>query len=197
MRSILATCVLLSSAAALPVHADTCPALTGDQAAAEVRAAFDAWDQAVKRKDLEQTMAIFSQNLHFQFQGAPDFGYARLQSVYASGFARENAPQWHPIVENVLASPDMVTLFNEWKLIPAGGGDPLKEFRGVDVFQREGDCVWRVTASLNYADSSVVAVSPGGAHSPGPATVESDRDRPRVAFRDATTRDLDFVFGHH
>ena len=196
MRKILPCCILLASAAALPAYADVCPALSADEAAVEVRTAFDAWDQAVKRKDLDQTMAIFSQSLRFQFQGSPDFGYARLQTIYASGFARENAPQWHPIVENLIASPDMVTLFNEWKLIPAGGGDPIKEYRGVDVFQRESDCAWRVTASLNYADSSVVSVSPGGVHSPGPATVESDHERARIAFREVTTRDLDFVFGH-
>ena len=196
MRPFLLAVSVLSFAASA-AHAGVCPALSPDQAAVEVRTAFDAWDQAVKRRDIEQTMAIFSESLHFQFQGSPDFGYARLQAIYEAGFARENAPQWHPIVENVIASPDMVTLFNEWKLIPAGGGDPIKEYRGVDVFQREGDCAWRVTASLNYADGSVVAVSPGGARSPGPATVESDRDHPRIAFRDVAKRDLDFVFGHH
>ena len=177
-------------------RADVCPAVSSDQAATDVRAAFDAWNEAVMRKDLEKTMAIFSQSLHFQFQGAPDFGYARLQTVYESSFSRENSPQWHPIVENIIATPEMVTLFNEWQLIPAGGGEPLKEYRGVDVFQREGDCAWRVTASLNYADSSVVATSPGH-NAPGPATVAKDRERPRVAFREVMPRDLDYVFGHH
>ena len=196
MRSILACCVLVCSATALPACAADCPATTADQAAADVRASFDSWNEAVMRKDLDKTMAIFSQAIHFQFQGAPDFGYPRLLEVYRSSFSRENAPQWHPLVENLIASSDMVTLFNEWKLIPAGGGNPIKEYRGVDVFQREGDCIWRVVASLNYADSSTLAISPGG-HSPGPATVDSVKDRPRIAFREPVVRDLDFVFGHH
>jgi len=146
--------------------------------------------EAVMRKDLEQTMAIFSTALHFQFQGAPDFGYVRLHEIYSTNFARENAPVWHPIVENVMASPDMVTLFNEWKLIPAGGGDPLREYRGVDVFQREADCVWRVTASLNYADKSALALSPNPAgNSIGPASVSASKTQPLVAAHDSKARD--------
>jgi ketosteroid isomerase-like protein len=178
--------IALALATAAPTFADTCPAVTGDQAAVDVRASFDEWNEAVMHKDLDKTMAIFSQNIHFQFQGSPDFGFARLNEIYASGFARENAPVWHPIVENVIASPGMVTLFNEWKLIPAGGGNPIKEYRGVDVFQREADCVWRVTASLNYADKSVAEVGPnppGG--SIGPAEVNADRSEPLIAARDA------------
>jgi ketosteroid isomerase-like protein len=177
--------LLLLALAATPALADTCPAQTADQAAAEVRAAFTEWNDAVLRKDLDKTMAIFSQSIHFQFQGAPDFGYTRLLAIYSSNFSRENAPVWHPVVENLIASPDMVTLFNEWKLMPAGGGDPISETRGVDVFQREADCVWRVTASLNYADKSVLAASPNPAgKSIGPAEVRADKSQPLVAARD-------------
>jgi ketosteroid isomerase-like protein len=164
-------------------HADVCRVLTADQAEAEVRASFYDWNEAVMHKDLDKTMAIFSQSLHFQFQGSSDFGFARLHEIYASNFSRENAPVWHPIVENVIASPDMVTLFNEWKLIPAGGGDPIAEYRGVDVFQREADCAWRVTASLNYADKAALVSSPG-AHSPGPAEVNNGKSPPLIAARD-------------
>ena len=184
MRSMLVSAMLIGTVASAPAHADACRAQTADQAAAEVRASFNDWNEAVMRKDLDKTMAIFSQSLHFQFQGAPDFGFARLHEVYASNFARENAPVWHPIVENVMASPEMVTLFNEWKLIPAGGGDPISEYRGVDVFQREADCVWRVTASLNYADKAALVSSPGN-HSPGPAQVNNGKGHPLIAARDA------------
>jgi len=190
MRLAALSPLFIAILAASPARADVCPARTSEQAAAEVRAAFDSWNEAVMRKDLEQTMAIFSTALHFQFQGAPDFGYVRLHEIYSTNFARENAPVWHPIVENVMASPDMVTLFNEWKLIPAGGGDPLREYRGVDVFQREADCVWRVTASLNYADKSALALSPNPAgNSIGPASVSARKTQPLVAAHDSKARD--------
>jgi hypothetical protein len=85
----------------------------------------------------------------------------------------------------------MVTLFNEWKLIPASGGEPISEYRGVDVFQREADCVWRVTASLNYADKSTLALSPNPAgHTIGPAQVNADKSRPVVAARDAKSQKI-------
>jgi len=62
--------------------------------------------------------------------------------------------------------------------------------------QLEADCQWRVTASLNYADRSVLAMSPAH-HSPGPAEANAAKEQPLVAFRATQPRDLDFVFGHH
>jgi len=187
--------LLLAAAAPLAAFAD-CREDTADEAAAQVRAAFETWNQAVIAKDLDKTMAIFSPSIRFQFQGSPDFGYARLQTIYSQSFGRENGPEWQPLVENLIASPTMVTLFNEWKLMPAGGGKPLAEYRGVDVFQLEADCQWRVTASLNSADRSVLAMSPAH-HSPGPAEANAAKEQPLVAFRATQPRDLDFVFGHH
>ena len=174
---------LAALALACPTVHASCPEQSADEAAAQVRASFDAWNEAVMRKDIDRTMAIFSPAIRFQFQGSPDFGYARLLAVYSSNFARENAPEWHPVVENVIGSPEMVTLFNEWKLVPAGGGDPIAEYRGVDVFQREADCEWRVTASLNYADKAALALGPG--RSIGPAEVRNEAPLPRAAARDS------------
>jgi len=192
MQSTHFVFLLAALAVAATAHADACPVQTTEQAAAEVRALFSDWNEAVLRKDLDRTMAIFSPSLHFQFQGSPDFGYVRLQEVYSANFARENAPVWHPVVEKLIASPDIVTLFNEWKLIPAAGGDPISEFRGVDVFQRETDCVWRITASLNYADKSALAQVPQPAgHSIGPAQVSTETSRPRVASRNAEQSKID------
>lgn len=164
--------VLLFAGAVNPAPAQSCTAVAPAQAADEVRAAFAAWDEAVMRKDLEKTMAIFSPNIHFQFQGAPDFGYAHLLSIYKSNFAREDAPIWHPLVENVIGSADMVTLFSEWKLIPPGGGEAIADYRGVDVFQRDAACAWRVVASLNYADKQTISIAPRG-QGVGPAQVNA------------------------
>jgi len=195
VRPIPACCALFFSVASLPTYGDTCRAQTADEASAQVQAAFAAWNEAVVHRDLEKTMAIFSQSLRFQVQGSPDFGYPRLRENYSTSYARENSPLWQGFVESVISSTQMVSLFTEWKLLPEGGGDPLKEYRGVDVFQRESDCAWRVVASLNYADGSTIAGSPGG-HSPGPATVDSARALPWIARRESVVRDLDFVFGH-
>jgi len=197
MQTILASCVLVCSAAVLPAHgATTCPVLTADESSAQVQAAFAAWNDAVRHKDLEKTMAIFSQSIHFQVQGAPDFGYPRLLANYTTSYARENGPQWQGFVESVVGSPEMVTLLTEWKLMPDGGGDAIREYRGVDVFQPESDCAWRIVVSLNYVDASTIVQSPEG-HTPGPATVRSDKAHPRIAWREPVVRDLDFVFGHH
>lgn len=196
MRSMLACCALLCSAAAVPAQGATCPVQTADEAAAQVQAAFAAWNDAVRRNDLDRTMAIFSQSIHFQVQGSPDFGYARLLANYTTAYTRENAPQWQGFVESVVGSPEMVTLLTEWKLMPVGGGDAIREFRGVDVFRPESDCAWRIVVSLNYVDAATIVQSPEG-HSPGPPTVRSGPADPRIAWREPVTRDLDFVFGHH
>jgi hypothetical protein len=97
-------------------------------------------------------------------------------------YARENAPQWQGFVDTLIGSPEMVTLLNEWKLMPLEGGDAIKEYRGVDVFQREEDCAWRIVVSLNDVDASTIAPRPEG-QSPGPATVRSDKTHPRIAVR--------------
>jgi ketosteroid isomerase-like protein len=184
------------SAASLPAHAAECPALAAEDSVAQVQAAFAGWNDAVRHKDLDRTMAIFSQSIRFQVQASPDLTYARLLANYTASYARENRPQWQGFIEGVVGSPEMVTLLTEWKLMPVGGGDALSEYRGADVFQREGDCAWRITVSLNYVDASTIAVSPEN-HSPGPPTVRSDKAHERIAFRDNVVRDLDFVFGHH
>jgi hypothetical protein len=93
----------------------------------------------------------------------------------------------------VVGSPQMVTLLTEWKLMPVAGGDAIAEFRGVDIFQRESDCAWRIAVSLNYVDAATLAPSPKGR---SPATVRSDNAHPRIAWREPVVRDLDFVFGH-
>lgn len=184
MRLLVCHAAFLALVTVMPARAYECRAQTSKEAEAEVRAAFAAWNEAVMHKDLEKTMAIFSPSIHFQVQGSPDFGYAHLLANYTSSFARENAPQWQGMVENVISSPQIVTLFNEWKLTPIGGGAALGEFRGVDVFERESDCAWRVTASLNYPDKGTLAISPEG-HSPGPAEVNAGKPRSLVARHDA------------
>ena len=83
MRPTLACCALVCSLSSLPAYGDSCPAQTADEASALVQAAFAAWNEAVVEKDLEKTMAIFSQSLRFQVQGSPDFGYPRLFANYA------------------------------------------------------------------------------------------------------------------
>ena len=89
------------------------------------------------------------------------------------------ATRWHissHTIENTIASPTLVTLFGEWTLMPAKGGDAITHNRGVDVFQREADCVWRVVASLNYADKRSVAVDSQDRRSP--AEVKHDKLQP-------------------
>jgi ketosteroid isomerase-like protein len=169
MKSTLALFALSLSIAPLAASGQTCPAQTADEAATEVRTSFDAWLQAVEHRDLEKTMAIFSSSLRFQYQGVPDFGYDHLQAIYQADFSRKDSPSWHPTIENTIASPTLVTLFGEWTLMPAKGDEAITHNRGVDVFQREADCVWRVVASLNYADKRSVAVDSRERRSPAEA----------------------------
>ena len=175
---------LSSFIAPLAASAQTCPAQTAEEAATEVRSSFNAWLQAVEHHDLEKTMAIFSSSLRFQYQGVPDFGYDHLLSIYQAEFSRPDAPIWRPNIENTIASPTLVTLFGEWTLTPAKGGDAITHNRGVDVFQREADCVWRVVASLNYSDKRSVAVDSQDRRSPA----EAKHVKPKPGRTDSIAR---------
>lgn len=189
MRPILASLALVFAAATSPAPGATCPEQTAEESSAQAQAAFAAWNDAVRHKDLEKTMAVFSQSINFQVQGSPDFGYPRLLANYAASYAREESAQWQGFIERVVDSPQMVTLLTKWKLMPVAGGDAINEFRGADIFRREGDCAWRIAASLNYVDAATIFQGPEG-HSPGPATVRSDKAQPRVARREPVVRDL-------
>ena len=194
MRPILSTCVLVCALAVMPARGATCPEQTADESSAQAQAAFAAWNDAVRHKDLEKTMGVFSQSIRFQVQGSPDFGYPRLLANYTASYARESTEQWRGFIERVVGSPQMVTLLTEWKLMPVAGGDAIAEYRGDDVFRQESDCAWRIAVSLNYVDAATMEQSPKGR---SPATVRSDNAQPRVAWREPVVRALDFVFGHH
>jgi ketosteroid isomerase-like protein len=194
MRQLLSSFVLVSALGVTPAHGANCPVQTADESSAQAQAAFTAWNDAVRHKDLEKTMGVFSQSIHFQVQGSPDFGYRRLLANYTESYARENVAQWQGFIESVVGSPQMVTLLTEWKLMPVGGGDAITEYRGVDIFKRESDCAWRIAVSLNYVDAATIEQTPRGR---SPATVQSDKEHPRIAWREPVVRDLDFVFGHH
>lgn len=196
MRPILSSCALVGAIAVMPAHGATCPEQTADESSAQAQAAFAAWNDAVRHKNLEKTMDVFSQSIRFQIQGLPDSGYPHLLAKYTAAYAREDGVQWQGFIENVVGSPQMVTLLTVWKLMPVEGGDAVSEYRGVDVFQRESDCAWRIAVSLNYVDAKTISHRPEGI-SPGPATVRSDNAQPKIAWREPVVRDLDFVFGHH
>ena len=195
MRMILAGCALACAAAACPARGVACPAETVAEASSQVQVAFAGWNDAMRSRDVEKTMAVFSQSLRFQVQGTPDFGYLRMLANAKASYSRENAPQWQGFIESLIGSAEMVTLFTKWRLMPADGGDAIMEYRGADVFRRESDCAWRIVASLNYVDTATAGLSPDG-HSPGPATVKSDKAPLRIAWREPVVRNLDFVFGH-
>lgn len=196
MRPIIAGCALACWAVALPALAGTCPAETVEEATSQVQAAFADWNAAMRNKELEKTMAIFSESLRFQVQGVPDYGYPRMLANARASFSREKAPLWQGSVESLIGSAEMVTLFSKWTLTPADGGETIMEYRGADVFQRESDCAWRIVASLNYVDAATAGLTPEG-ESPGPATVRSEKPPLQIAWREPAVRDLDFVFGHH
>jgi ketosteroid isomerase-like protein len=179
----------------MPAHGAACPEQTADESSAQAQAAFAAWNDGIRHKDLEKTMAVFSQSINFQIQGSPDFGYPILLAKYTASYAREDSAQWQGFIERVIDSPQMVTLLTTWKLLPVGGGEAISEFRGADILRRESDCAWRIAASLNYVDAATIFQGPEG-HSPGPATVRSDKAQQRIAWRESVVRDLDFVFGH-
>jgi uncharacterized protein (TIGR02246 family) len=136
-------------AAAAAVAATQC----GPANEAEVRERFQQWVKAYQAHDLADTMAIFSPEVRFEFQGAPDADWTALRQSYVDDFARHGSAAWIPEWDQVLVSGNLAAAFSHWKAVvsnPDGTKMVQAENRSVDVLQRDADCQWRIVRSLNY-----------------------------------------------
>jgi ketosteroid isomerase-like protein len=145
MTAMLTILAALSSSAA----AGHCPPASE----AQVRGTFERWVRAYEAHDLGGTMSIFDPEVRFEFQGAPDAGWAELKQSYAQDFAHAGGATWTPRWDQLLVSGDVAAAFSLWTgaVRKADGSTEVRaENRSVDVLRRGADCHWRIVRSLTY-----------------------------------------------
>jgi uncharacterized protein (TIGR02246 family) len=142
---ILAFLALSNSA----VAAARCPPANETQ----VRDEFRRWMRAYEAHDLAGSMAIFSPDVRFEFQGSAEQDWKQLEEGYARSFARTGKATWVPTWDQVLVSGNLATAFSTWRgvvTLPGTKPEVRAENRGVDVLRRGLDCRWRIVHSLNF-----------------------------------------------
>jgi ketosteroid isomerase-like protein len=142
MKLLAAAAILACCATA--AGAETC---TKD-GPAEIKAVYDHWLAAYRAHDLDGTMAIFSYDVVFQFQGAPDARWADLKTSYAQEFASHPSGVWSPQFGSIEVSGDLAAAPSEWRLVEAGAVKAHNN--SIDLFRRDAKCRWHIVRSLNY-----------------------------------------------
>ena len=95
-------------------------------------------------------MALFDPAVRFQFQGAPDQGWADLRKRYQREFTANPSSEWRPLWEQVMVSGNLATAFATWSEYVANSPKPRAVNRTVDILRRGKDCRWRIVRSVNY-----------------------------------------------
>jgi len=144
-QSVLGVCLILAGGTA---SAAPCPK-NGPE---DLKAVYTHWLAAYHAKDLDGTMAIFSPDVVFQFQGAPDANWSDLKSSYKSEFASKEEGIWSPEFRSIEVSGDLAAAFSEWQFVVSENGrDQVKAHNNsIDLFRRDAACHWHITRSLNY-----------------------------------------------
>ncbi|MBV9991414.1 MAG: DUF4440 domain-containing protein [Alphaproteobacteria bacterium] len=135
---LMAACSAAASASCAPSAPD------------DLKAAYATWQAAYRAHDLDGTMAIFSRDVVFQFQGAPDMDWQALRRSYESEFAAASGEEWVAEPGSIEVSGDLGVVFSQWRLVPHAAGAAKAHNNSVDTFKRDGTCRWRIVRSLNY-----------------------------------------------
>ena len=129
----------------LPLLAKECDAL---------RSTFKKWIAAYAKRDLDATMSIFTDDVKFSFQGAPDAKKRDLEKSYRQKFAQaDQSRRWIPKFEEIDCSGRIGFVRSTWQL-EVTGADGKKEIkaenRSVDILRLTEDGSWKIYQSLNY-----------------------------------------------
>ncbi len=156
--AIMATAALGSTSASPPAAAVP---MGGDMAASsEVWRTFEGWLQAYAAGDLTHVMAIFDNDVVFEFQGSKDESFEDLRRDYENDFkTRTPGTTWKPRVEEVRAQGNMAFVRSVWELhVPGQGasapGRIAQRNRSIDVFCKQ-DGHWRIIRSINYPEKAI------------------------------------------
>ena len=147
---LLAIAAVVAALHASPAHAGEVP-LSGDAAeATQVWNTFEHWLRAYETGDLDGILAIFDDDVVFEFQGSPDEGLADLRRDYTADLkSRAPGTRWVPRVEEVHAEGSMAIVRSVWELHV---GDRITQRnRSMDVFHRQGG-QWHILRSINYPE---------------------------------------------
>jgi len=118
--------------------------------AAAIRARLDAWPQHIADRELDIVCDLFSRDVVLSFSGQSDLDYDGMRARFARAFADDGTTFLYdrPDIQEILVDRDLAVVRLVWTLhVTASGAETVEKERGVDLFQREADGVWRIRIS--------------------------------------------------
>jgi len=148
----LAGLALLAVAPAAPAQPASDPA----QSEAAIRARLDDWAAAIAAGDHNRACRLFAADLVSVVQGAPDAGRREVCTRIALALARPDVRmRYTPRIEEVLVMGDHAVVRVTWRLEETDGRRvTVSEERGMDLFRRDPDGVWRVIRFIAFTQGA-------------------------------------------
>jgi uncharacterized protein (TIGR02246 family) len=112
--------------------------LAGDQAdVQEVKRLYDRWIQAFEKRDLDDLMSCYDNDVVFSMQGQPNANHAEIRAGFAADFKTySNGPTWLPHIEQIYADGALVVVVARWESVhksPTGQVEVQYRIRSVDI----------------------------------------------------------------
>jgi uncharacterized protein (TIGR02246 family) len=129
-------------------------AAAGDEAAddAAIRARLAGWAEAFNAQDAAGVCELFAEDLVSVVPDAPDAGKAAVCDRLARLLARTDRRFRYEVdIDEVLVWGDHAAVRLDWTLTVAGGdGTATSRERGIDLFRRDPDGVWRIMRFIAF-----------------------------------------------
>jgi uncharacterized protein (TIGR02246 family) len=126
------------------------PSSADDEAA--IRQRLNDWPKAIAGDDVDAACDLFARDAIVIFPGQPDRGWdeqcERLRaSIQGSTRVRYEAPA----IEEIMVDGQLAAVRLTWTAhVASKGGDAVEVERGLDVFERGDDGVWRIRISQAF-----------------------------------------------
>ena len=123
---------------------------SADEAA--IRKRLSNWPKAIAAGDVDEACDLFARDTVLIFPGQPNRGWRgeceRLRdSMRGATQVRYDPPEIHEII----VDGDIAAVRLTWTAhIARGGGEDVEVERGLDVFERDDDGIWRIRISQAF-----------------------------------------------
>jgi uncharacterized protein (TIGR02246 family) len=154
-KRLVAAALGLASLAACSAAVSAPP--TRDADASAIRAALEQWPQDWNDRDTEAVCGLFAPDVVLSVPSAPDRDFGAMCAGFAEVFARSDETIRYdpPAIDEILVDGDLATVRLTWTSRTTGtgiAGERVEREKGLDVFRRQPDGLWRIHVSHAYPE---------------------------------------------
>jgi uncharacterized protein (TIGR02246 family) len=130
---------------------------TPDGDAAAIRAALEQWPREWNDRNTEAVCGLFAPDVVLSCPPIPDRDFAAMCAGFAKIFAQSDRTIRYdpPVIDEILVDGDLATVRLTWTSRTTGAGiegERVEHEKGLDVFRRQPDGLWRIHVSHAYPE---------------------------------------------